>query len=114
LVFIRPAKPFAHAVIAIYQWSALVCAFGFAKIHLNRDSWARTHLSEAVFPVYLIHQTIIIVMSQALLPLRLLPAIEGPILIICTFALSYTGYELIRRIRFLRPWFGLKGNQQGR
>lgn len=108
LVFIRPTKPYAHAVIAIYQWSALVTAFGFAKIHLNRDSWIRSHLSEAVFPVYLLHQTIIIVASQVLLPLRLRPAIEGPVLIICTFALSYSGYELIKRIRLLRPWFGLK------
>lgn len=112
LVFIRPAKPYSHAVIAIYQWSALVAAFGFAKTHLDHDSWLRTHLSEAVFPVYLLHQTIIIVMSQVLLPLRLLPAIEGPILIICTFALSYAGYELIRRIRYLRPWFGLKAIRQ--
>ncbi len=112
LVFIRPAKPYAHAVIAIYQWSALVAAFGFAKTHLDRDSWLRAHLSDAVFPVYLLHQTIIIVMSQVLLPWRLIPAIEGPILIICSFVLSYAGYEQIRRIRFLRPWFGLKATQQ--
>jgi glucans biosynthesis protein C len=58
--------------------------------------------------VYVLHQTIIIVASQVLLPLRLRPAIEGPILIISTFALSYSGYELIKRIRLLRPWFGLK------
>jgi glucans biosynthesis protein C len=112
LVFIRPTKPYSHAVIAILQWCALIAAFGFAKTHLNRDSWLRAHLSEAVFPVYLLHQTIIIVMSQILLPLGLRPAIEGPFLIICTFALSYVGYKLVRRIRFLRPWFGLKASQQ--
>jgi glucans biosynthesis protein C len=111
LVFIRPTKPYSHAVIAIYQWSALIAAFGFAKTHLNRDSWLRAHLSEAVFPVYLLHQTIIIVMSQILLPLGLRPAIEGPFLIICTFTLSYVGYKLVRRIGFLRPWFGLKATE---
>ena len=62
--------------------------------------------------MYLLHQTIIIVASQVLLPLRLRPAIEGPILIICTFTLSYAGYKLLRRIRFLLPWFGLKGTPQ--
>ena len=112
LVGIRPAMPYSHAVIAILQWCALIAAFGFAKTHLNRDSWLRAHLSEVVFPVYLLHQTIIIVMSQVLLPFGLRPAIEGPILIICTFTLSYAGYELIRRIGFLRPWFGLKASQQ--
>jgi surface polysaccharide O-acyltransferase-like enzyme len=114
LVFMGPTKPLAHAVIAVYQWSALVAAFGFAKIHLDRDSWLRTHLSEAVFPVYLFHQSIILVMSQVLLPFGLRPAIEGPILIICTFTLSYAGYELVRRIGFLRPWFGLKSSKHGR
>lgn len=95
LVFIRPTKPCAHAVIAIYQWSALVAAFGLSKIHLARDPWLPTHLSEAVFPVYLLHQTTIIVLSQTLLPLGLCPAIEGPILIICTFTLSYAGDQLV-------------------
>jgi glucans biosynthesis protein C len=108
LVFIRPAKPLEHAVVAVYQWSALVAAFGFAKTYLNRDSRFRSRLTEAVFPVYILHQTIIIVGSQFLLPLRLRPAVEGPILILATFALSYAGYELVRRFALLRPWFGLK------
>ena len=108
LVFIRPAKPLEHAVIAIYQWSALVAAFGFSKAYLNRDSPLRSRLTEAVFPVYILHQTIIIVGSQFLLPLRLPPAVEATVLIFLTFALSYAGYELVRRFALLRPWFGLK------
>jgi glucans biosynthesis protein C len=108
LVFIRPSKPSEHVVVAVYQWCALLTAVGFAKFHLNKDSPLRSRISEAVFPVYILHQTIIIVGSQLLLPMRLRPAIESPILILTTFVLSYAGYELIRRFRWLRPWFGLK------
>lgn len=108
LVFVRPAKPIEHLVIATYQWSALVAAFGFAKAHLNRDSHLRHRLTEAVFPVYILHQTIIIVASQALLPLQLLPGVEGPLLILITFVLSYAGYLGASRFNFLRPWLGLK------
>lgn len=108
LVFIRPAKPLEHGVVAIYQWSALVAAFGFSAAYLNRDSPLRSRLTEAVFPVYILHQTVIIVGSQLLLPMRLSPAVEAPILILLTFVLGYAGYELVRRINFLRPWFGLK------
>jgi hypothetical protein len=86
----------------------LVAAFGFSTAYLNRDSPLRSRLTEAVFPVYILHQTVIIVGSQLLLPMRLPPAVEAPILILLTFVLSYAGYELVRRIKFLRPWLGLK------
>ncbi|WP_210412679.1 acyltransferase family protein [Luteimonas granuli] len=36
------------------------------------------------------------------------PLLEGPLLVLATFALSFAGYELIRRVRLLRPLFGLK------
>jgi glucans biosynthesis protein C len=108
LVFVRPAKPFEHAVVAIYQWSALVAAFGFAITHLNRDWPIRQRLTEAMFPVYILHQTVIVVGSQFLLPLQLKPAVEGPLIVVLTFVLSYTGYLFIRRFGILRPWFGLK------
>lgn len=92
---------------ATMQWSALAAAVGFARRHLDGDHpWRRT-LTEAVFPVYLLHQTLIILLSQFLLPLRWAPALEGPVLIVGTFALSAAGYALVRRIAVLRPWFGL-------
>lgn len=108
LVFARPDKPMVYAVVAIFQWCALVAAIGFAKVHLNRDAPFRYRLVEAVFPVYILHQTIIIAGSQFLLPWRLHPALEGPVLILVTFLLSYAGYALVRRVNFLRPWFGLR------
>ena len=108
LVFVRPAKPLEHLVIATYQWSALVAAFGFAKTHLNCDSPLRHRLTEAVFPVYILHQTILIMASQALLPFQLLTVVEGPLLILITFALSFAGHVWAARFKFLRPWLGLK------
>lgn len=110
LVWLHPVKPLEHAATASYQWCALVAAFGFANMHLNRDSRLRGHLTEVVFPVYVLHQTIMIVASQLILPLRITPVIEGPLLVLATFTLSYGGYLLIRRINILRPWFGLKKN----
>ncbi len=111
LVFVRPAKPAEHGVVAIYQWAALVAAFGFARAHLNHDSPLRQRLTQAVFPVYLLHQTVIIVASQWLLPARLAPAIEGPMLVFAAFAVSYAGYAVVRRISMLRPWFGLNATK---
>lgn len=116
LVGARPAKPQEHFVIAIYQWCALVAAFGFSQTHLNRDSALRHRLTPAVFPVYLLHQTVLVLASQALLPLQLWPTIEGPVLIGLTFVLSYAAYTGVSRFPFLRPWLGLHSspsNQAG-
>ena len=94
---------------AAMQWSAIVAAVGFARHHLDRDHPWRGTLTEAVFPVYVLHQTLIILLSQALLALRWSPALEAPVLIMGTFALSAAGYALVRRVDVLRPWFGLAG-----
>jgi glucans biosynthesis protein C len=105
---VRPSRPLEHLVIATMQWGALVAAFGFAQRLLNIDHPLRQRLSEAVFPVYIFHQTVIIIFSQILLPWQWAPMIEGPVLVFLTLTLSYLGYALVRRVRFLRPWFGLR------
>jgi glucans biosynthesis protein C len=108
LMLVRPSGSTAHLLIAVQQWGAIVAAIGFAKHLLNRDHPWRSRLSEAVFPVYIFHQTLIIVSSQWLLPFKLQPEPEGLILVLLTLVLSYAGYEVVRRIHSLRPWFGLR------
>ena len=111
LVFVRPPKPLEHAVVAVYQWSALVACFGFAVRCLNKDWPIRKQLAEAVFPLYILHQTVIIVASQVLLPHHIRPSLEAPLIIAITFVLSYSGYLLVRQFGPLRPLFGLRTAQ---
>jgi hypothetical protein len=92
---------------AAVQWSAIVAAIGFARVHLNRDHAWRPTLAESVFPVYIVHQTLIIVFAMVLAPLRWSAAIEGPVLVVLTFAASFAAYLLVRRVSWLRAVFGL-------
>jgi glucans biosynthesis protein C len=114
LVGVRPGGWAEHAVVAVFQWSALVTVFGFAQQRLNVDHPLRGHLVEAVFPVYIFHQTLIIMLSQWLLPLRWPPWVEGPVLVLATLVLSYAGYQTVRRVAVLRPWFGLRVGRKQR
>ncbi|MEY4561812.1 MAG: hypothetical protein RLZZ618_1089 [Pseudomonadota bacterium] len=107
LVTQSPAGGARQGVIAIEQWGALVAAFGFARRHLDVDHPFRRTLTEAVFPVYLVHQTIIVVGAWWLFPLHWQPGFEGLLLIVATFALSGAVYAVVRRVSPLRPWFGL-------
>lgn len=60
-----------------------------------------------VFPVYIVHQSLIIGFALALAPLRWAATVEGPLLAALTFAASFGTYALVRRVRWLRPVFGL-------
>ncbi len=97
----------ARAAFGAMQWSAIVAAVGFARVHLNRDHRWRATLAEAVFPVYIVHQTLIVVFAVTLAPLHWPPLVEGPVLAALTFGASGCVFLVARRTPWLRAAFGL-------
>jgi glucans biosynthesis protein C len=96
-----------RAVYGAEQWLAIAAVLGFARRHLCFDSPTRRYLTTAIFPVYILHQTVIVVTAHALKPANLYPPVEALLLVSVTLSACFLGYELIRRIRLLRPLFGL-------
>jgi hypothetical protein len=96
-----------RVIYACLQWLPIVAVLGFAHRNLRRDIPLRAYLTQAVFPVYILHQTVIIVCAHALQPVHLDPRAEGLLLVAITAAGCLAGYEVIRRIPVLRPLFGL-------
>ena len=90
------------------HWLPVVAALGFARKHLRgRDGpWRRT-LTEAVFPFYIVHQTIIIVAAHGLARRGWPQGLEAAVLVVLTTAGCAASYLLVRRVGWLRPWFGL-------
>jgi glucans biosynthesis protein C len=97
-----------RVVYAAFQWCAIVALVGFARRHLTRDGPTRRYLTEAIFPFYIVHQTVIIVAAWHLKPFGLAPSVEAPLLIALTAAACMATYEIARRIVPLRPLFGLR------
>jgi surface polysaccharide O-acyltransferase-like enzyme len=100
---------FWRCVYGAEQWLCIAAIVGFARRHLNRDNAARRYLTAAIFPVYILHQTIIVVVAHALKPSDLYPPLEGALLVLVTAAACLLGYEAVRRVPLLRPLFGLEG-----
>jgi glucan biosynthesis protein C len=96
-----------RAVVALLAWSAILAACGFVRRHLDRDGPARRYLTEAVFPVYILHQTLIVTLAHALKPLHRPPGLEASMLVVLTTVLCFAGFEIVRRVPVLRPLFGL-------
>ena len=65
-------------------------------------------LTEAVFPFYLIHQTIIVLVMYALLPAGLPGWAEFACLLVATIVGSIAFYLIGRSITPLRPLIGLR------
>jgi glucan biosynthesis protein C len=100
-------RPLMRAVYCLGQWAPMLAICGFGHRHLAFDSAKRRYLTEAVFPVYILHQTLIVTMAHWLKPVKLAPGTEGVFLIVLTFAISFGVFEVVRRIALLRPLFGL-------
>jgi glucan biosynthesis protein C len=103
-----PAGLLRPILYSTQQWCAIVAVLGFARRHLTQDGPARRYLTDAVFPIYLLHQTFTILLARALAPAQLAPGVEAMLLVFGTFALCFASYECVRRVRWLRPSFGLK------
>lgn len=89
-------------------WCAIVAAIGFAHRYLRHaDGPLRQMLTQAIFPFYLIHQTIIVVAGHYLDELQLPLWIEAPLLIGATAGGCWLFFDLGRRIPPLRVWIGL-------
>jgi len=94
-------------VYAVDQWTAIVAIIGFGARYLTRDGRLLRTLTEAVFPVYIVHQTIIVVAGHNLKPLGLPAPLEGGLLLAITAAGCWLAYLAVRRVAPLRPLFGL-------
>ena len=93
---------------ALQQWGAIVALIGIAERFWNRDAPIRPMLTEAVFPFYIIHQTIIILAMFWLLGLGLPAWADFLILVAATVMGCWAFYLIGRNIRLLRPLIGLR------
>lgn len=96
-------------VFAADTWCAIVAILGFGAKHLTHGGPVLRYLTLGVFPFYLVHQTLIVVMAHHLAKLGLPQGLEGAILVVATFAGCFATYEIVRRIPGVRILFGLKG-----
>ena len=112
---LRPLYPTApHTLLALESSAWIVAVLGFAARYLNRSSQALSYLSTAVYPVYIVHLPIQYGWSTLILPLEIAPPLELPLMIVAVLGSSVVVYEGLRRVRWLRPLFGLKLLEGGR
>ncbi len=103
-------RHFTEAFLKVFNiWSWIITMFAYASKHLNRPSFILSYANEAVYPFYILHQTITIIIAYYLIDLPWNIFSKFILLTAGTFIGSWLIYEFgIRRWKLIRPLFGLK------
>ncbi|MEW6270644.1 MAG: DUF2147 domain-containing protein [Thermodesulfobacteriota bacterium] len=97
------------ATSAVAGWCFVVAILGLGRRFLDFGNRALEYLSEAAFPVYVLHQAAIVVPGYFLLKLRLGVFAEFVLLLLVAVATTFALYELaVRRSPTLRVLFGMR------
>lgn len=109
-----PVDPFWDGIIygliqGFYGWAVVLTLAGYACQYLNHQTNLLRYLNDAVLPVYVVHQPILLVTAYLLLPYSIPLFLEIVLIILVTGIGSFAFYEiLVRRWRVSRFLFGLK------
>lgn len=95
-------------VKTINMWSWIIAIFGFAAQYLNKESSIVKYRNEAVYPFYIFHQVITVIIGFYLMDSPMPVFWKFVIMTVGTFGGSWILLEMVKRVRFLRPLFGLK------
>lgn len=93
----------------VVSWSCSITAIGFARRYLNRDSGFRKLANEAIYPFYLLHQPIIIVIAFYMVQWNIPVVWKALFITLTSFSLTVSVYWfLIRPFNVTRVIFGMK------
>jgi len=101
---------FFHSVLKVTNmWSWILTVFGFSAKYLNKESQLIRYPNKAVYPFYILHQTITVICGYYLMKLQMHYSFKMFIMILVTFFGSWFLYEfVILKIRIIQPLFGIK------
>lgn len=87
----------------------LAALLGYGKRFLNRDAPALPYMNRAAFPVYILHQTVLIAVAYYAVQWALPVWAKFLLITVLSFVATMGIYEmLVRRVGFMRFLFGVK------
>ena len=108
LVFYHSGDFIWHNGLESMCW--MLAIFGYASKYLNKNSHMLKYLSRAVYPVYIIHMPVQYCLSHLIFGLNISPISKLFFLNAGIFGISFILFEIIKKLRWIRPLFGLKFN----
>ena len=93
----------------VVAWSTGLAVFGYAKKYLNFDNRLRKVINAAIYPFYLLHQPIIVIVGYFVVPMEISIWAKVAFILIVSFSLTVAVYWfVVKRFNFTRIIFGMK------
>jgi hypothetical protein len=89
-------------------WCWLLAILGYARKYLTFNNALLKYTTQAVYPFYILHQTVIICIAYYLINWQASIALKFVVICVSMFLVCWFLYECIRRVNILRVLFGLK------
>lgn len=90
-------------------WSWILVLFSYAAKFLNKPSHGLSYANRAVYPFYILHQTITVAIGYYIMNLDWGFWPKATLMVVGTFGICWLIYDLIiLRVKWLHPLFGLK------
>jgi glucans biosynthesis protein C len=94
---------------AFLSWSWLIAILGFGIRFLNFNNKYLAYTNEAVFPFYILHQTILVIIGFYVIQWNISIALKYVIIAVSSFIAIMIIYEvLVKRLNIFRFLFGMK------
>lgn len=92
----------------LYGFSALLTMQGFARKYLNRGGKVLDYLNQAAFPVYILHQSVMMVIAYYVLLWTNGITLQFSLIVLLTLVACFALFEVFRHIAPMRIVLGIK------
>jgi len=101
---------YAYLVLkSVMSWTWVMTAVGYGKRYLNKRHRILDYLNQAVYPFYILHQTIIVILAYYVVQTSDTIGMKYIFIILVTFTLTMGIYHLFIRPYVVTRWlFGMK------
>lgn len=90
------------------MWVSILAIVAYGSIFCDYSNKITSYLTKAVFPIYLFHQTWIVICAFYIFKITNDVLIQFICIMSISFILSIVSYEMIKRINIIRSCFGIK------
>lgn len=99
----------SSAIYVLTGWTGVLALMGAGRHLLNGTSNFAAYMGAAAYPVYIIHQAVLVAIAYYVLMFAIPPALQYMAIVIFSFLLTFACYEILRRIPVVRALFGITG-----
>lgn len=109
-------NPLTYLYLSIYPiiaWSWVLALVGYGKKYLNKTHKALSYINQAVYPFYILHQTVIIILAYYVVKTTDTIESKYSFIVAVTFIICIAAFHLlIRPYKIARFLFGMKEQKE--